>query len=116
MSFPKIENLEIRNVSEDILLVHQKKTPYYFSCCDGLIILPKKERSKTAIALDLNIEPNLIDKINISFGPFENYVCTHGHMDHMAHVHHWEKLGAKIHARSPESSYLLDLHNFYEGF
>ena len=116
MSLPEIQNLEFRKVTEDILLVHQKEPPFYFSCCDGLIILPKKSRNSTAIALDLNIEPHLIDQINRKFGPFENYVCTHGHMDHMAHVHHWEKAGSKIHAPRPESSYLLDLRNFYEGF
>ena len=116
MHIPQISNLDINYITNGVLLVHQKKTPFYFSCCDGIIILPKIARNNTAIALDLNIEPSLIDKINKSFGPFENYVCTHGHMDHMAHVHHWEKMGAIIYAPQPESSYLLDLHNFYEGF
>jgi len=116
MSLPRIENLEFRKVSEKILLVHQKKVPFYFSCCDGLIILPKRDRNKNSIALDLNIEPNLIDKIDALFGPFNNYVSTHGHMDHMAHVHHWEFIGADIYAPKPESAYLLDLRNFYEGF
>jgi glyoxylase-like metal-dependent hydrolase (beta-lactamase superfamily II) len=37
-------------------------------------------------------------------------------MDHMAHVHHWEEIGALIHAPKPESAYLLNLHKFYEGF
>ena len=116
MDLPQIPNLDIQYVSEDILLIHQKKTPFYFSCCDGLIVLPKKGRNMNAIALDLNIEPHLIDKIDSFLGPFSNYVCTHGHMDHMAHVHHWESIGALIHAPYPESSYLLDLQNFYEGY
>ncbi len=116
MILPQIPNLEIKHITKEILLVHQIKTPYYFSCCDGLIVLPKNGRSKLAIALDLNIEPNLIDEINYHYGPFSNYVCTHGHMDHMAHVHHWEDLGAIIHAPIPENTYLLNLKNFYLGF
>ena len=116
MALPKIDNLEIIKVTEDVLLIHQKKPPYYFSCCDGLIILPKKGRTTLTIVLDLNIEPNLINQINDFYGPISFYVCTHGHMDHMAHVHHWETLGAKIYAPIPEHKYLLDLYNFYEGF
>jgi len=112
----RIPNLEITNITKDIILIHQIKTPYYFSCCDGLVVLPKKGRNELAIALDLNIEPNLIDKVNKLYGPFSNYVCTHAHMDHMAHVHHWEDLGAIIHAPIPENTYLLDLNNFYLGF
>ncbi len=116
MITPKIPNLDIQNVTNDVLLIHQKKTPFYFSCCDGLVILPRNGRNDLAIALDLNIEPNLIDEINRVYGPFSNYVCTHGHMDHMAHVYHWEDLGVKIHAPIPEDEYLLDLCNFYKGF
>jgi glyoxylase-like metal-dependent hydrolase (beta-lactamase superfamily II) len=116
MSLPKIENLELRKVTEDILLAHQKRTPYYFSCCDGLIILPKHGRNTKTIILDLNIEPNLANQIDKQYGSISDYVCTHAHMDHMAHVHQWEILGAVIHAPAPEHTYLLDLHNFYEGF
>jgi len=66
--------------------------------------------------LDLNVEPHLIDKLDDIYGPFTNYICSHGHMDHIAHVHQWESLGAKIHAPFPEHAYLLELHNFYKGF
>jgi len=116
MSLRKIDNLELSKVTEDILFVHQTKPPYYFSCCDGLIILPKKGRNTKTIILDLNIEPKLINQINDLYGPISNYVCTHGHMDHMAHIHQWESLGAVIHAPIPEHTYLLDLDNFYKGF
>jgi glyoxylase-like metal-dependent hydrolase (beta-lactamase superfamily II) len=116
MNIPKIDNLRITKVTEDILLAHQIKPPFYFSCCDGLIILPKQDRNKKSLILDLNVEPNLINQIEEFFGPVSNYVCTHGHMDHMAHVYQWEKLGVKIHAPFPEHAYLLDLHNFYRGF
>ncbi len=116
MSFPQIDNIQITRVKEDILLVHQIKPPYYFSCCDGLIILPNKKRNAKTIVLDLNIEPNLIIQINDLYGPVSDYVCTHAHMDHMAHIHQWESLGAVIHAPDPEHTYLLDVYNFYKGF
>jgi len=116
MTTSKIENLEIRKLTEDILLVHQKKPPFYFSCSDGIIILPKKRRNDSSIVLDLNVEPHLIDRLDEIYGPFTNYICSHGHMDHIAHVHQWETLGAKIHAPFPEHKHLLELHNFYRGF
>ena len=116
MTNSEIENLEIKRITEEILLIHQKKPPYYFSCCDGIIFLPKKKRNRSSIVLDLNIEPYLIDKLDKNYGPFTNYICSHGHMDHIAHVHHWETIGAKIHAPIPEYANLLDLRNFYEGF
>jgi glyoxylase-like metal-dependent hydrolase (beta-lactamase superfamily II) len=112
----QIENLKISKVTDDILLVHQINPPSHFSCCDGLIVLPKKGRNSRSIALDLNIEPYLIDKINEKYGPFKNFVCTHGHMDHIAHVYYWEYLGAKIYAPQPEYEYLKKLENFYRGF
>lgn len=116
MPLPKIDNLEIWEVTEDILLIHQKKVPFLFSCCDGLLILPKEGRNKTTIALDLNIEPKYIKSVNDIYGPVSNYVCSHAHVDHTCHVYAWEKLGAKIHAPEPEAIYLLDLRNFYRGF
>ena len=116
MTALKIDNIEIKQVTEDVLLVHQKKPPFYFSCSDGLIILPKKRRNDSSIVLDLNVEPHLIDKLDEIYGPVTNYICSHGHMDHIAHVHQWETIGAKIHAPFPEHANLLDLRNFYEGF
>lgn len=116
MSEDQIENLEIARVTEDILLVHQKKVPFYFSCCDGLLILPKIGRNTRSIALDLNIEPQYVQAIWEKYGPVSDYVCTHGHMDHMAHVHKWEELGANICAPHLEAKCLLDLKNFYEAF
>ena len=87
MPLPQIDNLELRKVTEDILIAHQLKPPYYFSCCDGLIILPKKGRNTKTVILDLNIEPNLINQIDYLYGPISNYICTHGHMDHITHIH-----------------------------
>lgn len=111
-----INGLRIFKVYDNVLLAHQIKPPYYFSCCDGLILLPREGGNKKTIILDLNIEPHLINQVNKLYGPVSDYFCTHGHMDHMAHVHQWEALGANIHAPIPEHNYLLDLHNFYEGF
>jgi hypothetical protein len=116
MSLPKIDNLDIREVTEDILLVHQIKTPFLFSCCDGLLILNKNGRNTSTIALDLNIQPKYIKIINDLYGPVSNYVCTHAHVDHTSHVYAWEQLGTMIHAPNPEANFLLDLSNFYRGF
>lgn len=115
MILPKIQNLTITEITDEVFIAHQIKPPYYFSCCDGLILSPSGKKSNTII-LDLNIEPNLITQIVKLFSPVRHYVCTHGHMDHIAHVHQWEKLGAKIYAPVPEQEYLLDLEKFYEGF
>jgi len=116
MALPKIDNLEIKKVTEDILLVHQIKHPFFFSCCDGLLILPKKERNKYLIALDLNIESKYVKLLNDVYGPISDYVCSHGHLDHICHVHAWEELGATVYAPFPESNFLLDFDNFYRGF
>jgi len=116
MHIPKIDNLEITKITDDILHIHQIKTPFYFSCCDGLLILPKEGRNENTIALDLNIEPEYVYLIKEVLGPVSDYVCTHGHMDHIAHVYAWEEYGAKIHAPIPENECLLDLKNFYENF
>jgi len=116
MHLPKIENLEFSQVTRDILLIHQVKPPFFFSCCDGLLVLPKEGRNKNSIALDLNIEQQLIKSIINEYGPVSDYICSHGHLDHICHVHAWEELGALIHAPFPEVNFLLDLHNFYLGF
>lgn len=116
MPLPKLNNLEIRKVSEDILLIHQIKQPFFFSCCDGLLILPKKGRNKNSISLDLNIEQKYVNELNDIYGPISDYVCSHGHLDHTCHVHAWEEIGTTIHAPYPEANVLLNLHNFYKGF
>ncbi len=116
MSNLTIDNLEITELPENILLIHQIKTPFHFSCCDGLLVLSKKNRNQKSIALDVNIEPRYVKFLNDKYGPFSDYVCTHSHMDHMAHIYGWEKLGVKIHAPIPEAKNLLDLNNFYTCF
>ena len=116
MVLPRIDNLEIRKVTEDILLVHQIKHPFFFSCCGGLLILPKKGRNKRIISLDLNIEQKYVNSLDEIYGPVSDYVVSHGHLDHTCHVHAWEEIGATIHAPYPESKFLLNLRNFYQGF
>ncbi|MHA1285546.1 MAG: MBL fold metallo-hydrolase, partial [Promethearchaeota archaeon] len=108
MNVPAINNLKISLITPDIWLIHQIKPPFYFSCCDGLIILPKEGKSKETIVIDLNIEPEYVEKIDRIIGPVSDYICSHGHLDHIAHVHAWENIGAKIHAPYPESENLLD--------
>ncbi len=111
-----LDNLQISKVTEDVLLVHQIKIPSNFSCSDGLLILPKEGRNSKAIALDINIEPEHINAVVREFGPVSDYVNTHGHMDHIAHVHNWEQAGATIHAPSPESMCLTDIKHFFQSF
>jgi glyoxylase-like metal-dependent hydrolase (beta-lactamase superfamily II) len=116
MKIPQIDNLEVKIVTNDVLLVHQLTAKGNFSTSDGLIILPKSGRNSKTIVLDANIEPKYVKELNNIYGPVSNYVCTHGHMDHSSHVYVWEKIGALVHAPNPEATYLLDLHNFFEGF
>lgn len=116
MIIPKINNIKIDRITDDILLIHQIKASSRFTRCDGLLILPKEGRNSKTIVLDVNVEPKYIKSINRIYGPVSEYVCSHGHMDHIAHVYVWEKLGANIHGFIPETNYLLNLHNFFEGF
>lgn len=111
-----IEGLKIEYVTEDVLLVKQKKPPFHFSCSDGLLILPKKGRNQKIIALDLNIEPKYVQTISEKYGKISYYVNTHGHMDHIAHVHAWEREGAEIFAPRGEADNLLDLELFYNCY
>jgi len=111
-----IENIQINKVTDDILLIHQVNTFSRFSCSDGLLILPKDGRNTNVIAIDINIESKYVEIINEQYGPVSDYVNTHGHMDHIAHVYAWEQVGAKIHAPYPESNCLTDLKHFYESF
>ncbi len=112
----KIKNLEITNVTEDILLIHQIKPPFDFSCCNGLLVLPKEGRNKDAIALDLNIEPKLSLELFKAYGHVSDYVCTHGDMNHMAHIYGWEALEANIYAPNPEHMNMIDLYNYFNAF
>ncbi|MFX1522825.1 MAG: MBL fold metallo-hydrolase [Promethearchaeota archaeon] len=116
MHLPKLKNLKISEITKKVLLIHQENPPFFFSCCDGLLILPKKGRNKYSIALDLNIEKHLIESLINEFGHVSDYICSHGHLDHTCHVHAWEELGSSIHAPIPEANFLLDLQNFYFGF
>ncbi|MFX1374462.1 MAG: hypothetical protein ACFFA0_01500 [Promethearchaeota archaeon] len=112
----KVDNLEIKKVTDNILLVHQRDPPFFFSCCDGLLILPKKNRNNSTISLDLNIEQKYVKLLDNIYGPITDYICSHGHLDHTCHVHAWEEIGAIIHAPSPEANCLLNLQSFYQGF
>lgn len=111
-----MDNLQIRYIRDDVLLIQQIKPPAYFSCSDGLLVLPRKARNSTAIALDINIEPIYIEALVKEFGPVSDYVNTHGHMDHIAHVHAWEDFGATIHAPEKEAETLTDLKGFYNCY
>ncbi|MBD3212173.1 MAG: hypothetical protein GF311_06140 [Candidatus Lokiarchaeota archaeon] len=116
MSERKINGLNIEEVADGVLLVKQKSPPFYFSCSDGLIVLPKAGRNEKLIVLDLNIEPKFVDALVELFGNASHYINTHGHMDHIAHVHAWEHHGAQILAPQGEAKNLLELKNFYNCY
>lgn len=116
MPIDEIKGLQIEHINEDVLLVKQKKPPFYFSCCDGVILLPKKGRNNKLIALDVNIESEYIHAISEYYGKISFYINTHGHMDHIAHVHAWENEGAEILAPESEANNLLGLNHFYRCY
>ncbi|MCJ7771962.1 MAG: MBL fold metallo-hydrolase [Desulfobacterales bacterium] len=78
--------------------------------------MPKANRNSETIAIDLNIEPEYILVVYDTYGPVSDYVNTHAHMDHAAHMYVWEQLGATLHAPHPEAHYLTDLYQFYKGY
>ncbi|MFX1239000.1 MAG: MBL fold metallo-hydrolase [Promethearchaeota archaeon] len=112
----KIPNLQIQEVAENVLLIHQIKSSALFTCCDGLLILPKQGRNKQTIILDLNVEPENIKIIYERFSPISDYVCSHTHLDHSAHVYAWEELGVEIYAPFPEYDHLLGHEILLEKF
>ncbi|MEJ2250082.1 MAG: MBL fold metallo-hydrolase [Candidatus Lokiarchaeota archaeon] len=116
MNFPNIHGLNIIPIPGNIFLLKQLNPPFRFSCSDGLLILPMKGRNRQTIVLDANVEPRFVNKINKIYGPISDYICSHGHMDHIAHVHQWERIGAKIHAPKQEASNLLQLKKFYDCY
>ena len=116
MDLPKFKNLEITEITENILLVHQIKSSAMFTRCDGLILLPNEGRNKDTVILDLNLEPNYVKEIYDRYSPVSDYVCTHTHLDHSAHVYVWEELGVKIHAPIKEYENLHDLQTFIDKF
>lgn len=112
----KIKNLEIKNVTEDVLLIRQIKPFFDFSNCNGLLVLPKEGRNSNAIALDLNIEPKLALELFKVYGHVSEYVVCHADMNHCAHVYGWEAMEANIHAPRPENMHLIDLYNYYNAY
>ncbi|MFX1276488.1 MAG: MBL fold metallo-hydrolase [Promethearchaeota archaeon] len=116
MSFYGIDNLKLTQLTDDALLCHQIKASSLFTCCDGLIIKPTKGHNNKTVILDLNLEPQYIKQIYQDFGPVSDYVCSHTHLDHSAHVHVWEDLGVKIHVPQQEHEHLLDHKILLERF
>jgi len=116
MSFSRIDNLNLNHLTDEIILCHQIKASAPFTCCDGLIIKPKKGQNNSTIILDLNLEPDYIRQIYKIFEPVSDYVCSHTHLDHSAHVHVWEELGVKIHVPAQENDHLLNHKILLEKF
>ena len=116
MSLPRLENLTLTRLTSEIFLCHQINSSAPFTCCDGLIIKSKKGQNSNTIVLDLNLETQYIRQIHKIFGPVSDYVCSHTHLDHSAHVHIWEELGVKIHVPAQEYDHLLDHKILLEKF
>ncbi len=116
MNMMESDRLSVTEVADGILLISQINPPTPFCSSAGLLALPRPGRNRSTVALDISVEPDLVRQIVIAFGPVKEYVCTHGHMSHIANVHAWERLGARIHAPLPESNYLSGLKYFYRGF
>lgn len=115
-----LDNLDIEEIIPDIYFIHQIKASAYFTRCDGILIMPRNKRNLNPVIIDLNIEPEYIPKIYNHFKLNQysrfDYICSHGHMDHISHVSKWEKLGAFIHSSSPHQNNLVSLDAFLEDF
>lgn len=116
----RLENLNIEEIIPDIYFIHQIKASSYFTRCDGLLIMPRGKRNLNPVIIDLNLEPEYIQKIYDAFKLNQNsrldYICSHGHMDHISHVSKWEELGAFIHFPFPHQNNLVSLDAFLEDF
>ena len=115
-----LENLNIEEIIPDIYFIHQIKASAYFTRCDGLLFMPRNNQNLNPVIIDLNLEPEYIQKINDVFKLNQysklDYICSHGHMDHISHVSKWEELGAIIHFPFPHQNNLISLDAFLEDF
>ena len=116
MHAPEIPGLDINPVKEDVFLVNQKKTSGPMSCCSGLVVAAKQGRNKNPIAIDVNVEPQFVEALVAAFGPVKEYICTFGELNHIAHLHAWERSGAVINAPKSEAQYCVDLKLYSKGF
>ena len=115
-----LENLNIEEIIPDIYFIHQIRASANFTRCDGLLIMPRDKRNLNPVIIDLNIEPDYIKKLYKIFNLDQysriDYIGSHGHMDHIAHVYKWEELGAIIHFPSPHQNNLLSIDAFSKDF
>ena len=115
-----LKNLYIEEIIPNIYFIHQIKASAYFTRCDGLLIMPRDRWNLNPVIIDLNVEPEFIQKIYIEFNLDQysrlDYICSHGHMDHIAHVSKWEELGACIHFPSPHQNNLVSVNAFLKDF
>ncbi|QEE15710.1 MBL fold metallo-hydrolase [Promethearchaeum syntrophicum] len=115
-----VKGLNIEEILPEIFFIHQIHASAYFTRCDGLLIMPQDKRNLCPIIIDLNIEPEYIQKLHYVFKLNQysriDYICSHGHMDHIAHVYKWEELGAFIHCPSPHQNNLVSLDAFIGDF
>ena len=115
-----LNNLNIEEIIPDIYFIHQIKASAYFTRCDGLLFMPRDMGNLNPVIIDLNLEPKYIQIIYDAFKLNQysklDYICSHGHMDHISHVSKWEELGASIHFPFPHQNNLVSLDAFLEDF
>jgi len=139
------ESMWITPLRDNIFHIAQKATQRRFSSCDGLLCLPDNystnqvdpldqadkakpidqvksvEIEDPIIVLDLNLETpcfdEIIERFHLNQAPKIEYYVSHGHMDHIANVWQWERLGANIHLPAPyPSEFLTDSLVFLSHF
>lgn len=120
MDLPKLENLEITQLTPVVFFIHQIKATNYFTRSDGLLLLPSNTKNLTPVILDLNLEPKEILQVYHAFNLSEytkmDYIISHGHMDHIANVYKWEELGATIHCPYEHQEKITDVNHFYGDY
>ena len=124
MKIPKLENLEITQLTNEVFFIHQIKATNFFTRSDGLLVLPSPSKNQTPVIIDLNLQPKEISLVYNAFHLSNynriDYVISHAHMDHIANVYKWEELGVTIHCPQEHqdkitNDYLNELKELLKG-
>ena len=115
MILPDIDSVHLLPVTEDLIFVQYSGPLTPFNAAEGLLVLPKTGRNRTAIALDVNIPPAAVAALNDALGPFSDYICTSGRPAHITGLYAWEQTGAAVHAPKPEFEGIIDLKKAFKG-
>ncbi len=120
MKLPKLENLEITQLTNEVFFIHQIKATNFFTRSDGLLLLPSPLKNQTPVIMDLNLQPKEISLVYNAFHLSNynriDYVISHAHMDHIANVYKWEELGATIHCPQDHKEKITNVEHFYKDY